>query len=123
MSNVLKDAKDRLRNVSRESDHRRGRTLDPHDITEHHVGVVVTMDEGERKHREKEHKGTLGKLTSVVRLDEPSHTEKWKEFRRGEFKYIAYSLCFSKLRTGLSRHIYISGFICDPVHISTDSPL
>jgi hypothetical protein len=81
MSNVLKD---RLRNSSKEPDLQRGRTSDRRDISEHHVDVIVTQDEGERKHREKERRSALGKLTAVVGRDEPSYVENWKEFRRGE---------------------------------------
>lgn len=81
MSSVLKD---RLRNSSKEADHRRGRTPERRDISEHRVDVVVTQDEGERKHREKERKSALGKLTAAVGLDDPPHIENWKEFRKGE---------------------------------------
>lgn len=77
-------AKDLLRNASKEPELRRGRTPERRNINEHNVDFVVIKDEGERKHREKERKTALGKLTAAVGLDEPSQVENWKEFRRGE---------------------------------------
>lgn len=80
MSNV---AKDLLRSASKEPDLRRGRTPERRSIDEHAVDFVVVKDEGEHKHREKERRTALGKLTAAVGLDESSHVESWKEFRSG----------------------------------------
>ncbi|KAF8518444.1 hypothetical protein JB92DRAFT_2828728 [Gautieria morchelliformis] len=87
LTNMSIVAKDLLRSVSKEPEPRRGRTPERRDINDHQVDFIVTMEEGERKHREKERKSTLGKLTAAVGLDEPSGVENWKEFRRGTYTY------------------------------------
>ncbi|KAF8520275.1 hypothetical protein BU17DRAFT_89281 [Hysterangium stoloniferum] len=85
MTNVFKDAKDKLRGGSKDKELRRGRNPEPRPHEQHHTDFVLTEDSN---HKLRDHrKTTLAKLTSAVRLDEPSHVENWKEFRKGTYTY------------------------------------
>ncbi|KAF8581093.1 hypothetical protein K439DRAFT_1393126 [Ramaria rubella] len=93
MTSVLKDAKDKLRSTAKDTDVHRGRTPERRTIEEHHVEFAMTNEDIDNKRREKEHKSALSKLTAAVRLDEPSHVDNWKEFRKGTYTYpISFSI-------------------------------
>jgi hypothetical protein len=131
MSNVLKDAKDKIRSGSpKETEFRRGRTPERRTVNgdgngEHYVDFVVGHEEREGKRRDKERKSALGKLTAVVRIDEPACADGWKEFKKGELTSPVppkpRHLNFAARET--LRHLHIPNIIRHSLHGPADGAL
>lgn len=88
VTNAFKDAKEKLRSLSREPDTPRGRDPEPRNSNSHQLNNGLTEPEPDSKHSE-DLKGTLGKLTAAIGFDEHSHVESWKEFRKGKWVFLA----------------------------------
>jgi len=83
MTHVLRDARYKFRSLSREPEPPRGRDPEPRLNGETRAEEYVLEQDEERSQYEGR-KSALGKLTATVRYDEHSHSETWKEFRKGK---------------------------------------